>query len=236
MSNSSLVTVTVPSPNRNRPRIYPITRITPHCVVGQATASSICNVFIPTSREASCNYAIGHDGTIGLCVDEADRSWCSGNYDNDHRAVTIETASDTFHPYAMTDKAYNSLVDLCTDICKRNGKTKLLWLETKIRTLNYTPEPDEMILTVHRWFQATACPGDWLFGRMDKLAEAVTNNLKEDKDNMVYYETREDIPKDYLPTIDKLIANEALKGTGDTLHVSDDMCRIFTVLDRLGKL
>ena len=72
------------------------------------------------------DYGIGKDRKIALCVEEKNRSWCSSSSANDQRAVTIECASDLNAPYAMTTAVYNSLVKLCTDICKRNGKKKLL--------------------------------------------------------------------------------------------------------------
>ena len=69
------------------------------------------------------------------------------------------------------------LVKLCTDICKRNGKKKLLWLGDKNKTLNYSPKSDEMVLTVHRWFANKSCPGDWLYSRLGDLASKVTAKL-----------------------------------------------------------
>lgn len=175
MSNSSLVTYTRLSPNHSGRRTHQIDRITPHCVVGQMTAAGIAACFASSARQASCNYGIGVDGGVALIVDEGNRSWCSSSNANDQRAVTIECASNTTHPYAMTAKVYNKLVDLCEDICRRNHKKKLLWLGTA--ALNYTPKADEMVLTVHRWFANKACPGDWLFNRLGSLASEVTKRL-----------------------------------------------------------
>lgn len=177
MSNSSLVSYTKLSPNHSGQRTHSIDRITPHCVVGQLSAESICGCFISPSRQASCNYGIGTDGKIALCVEEKNRSWCSSSNANDQRAVTIECASDLKDPYAMNDKVYASLVNLCVDICKRNGKKKLLWLGDKDKTLNYSPKSDEMVLTVHRWFANKSCPGDWLYARLGNLATEVTKKL-----------------------------------------------------------
>ena len=177
MSNSKLVTVTQISPNKNSPRNHAIDRITIHCFVGQVTAKRGCEVFQPTSKQASCNYVVGYDGSIGLCVSESDRSWCSSNSGNDHRAVTIETASETVHPYKVTDKAYNALLDLVTDICKRNGKTKILWFGDKNKTLAYTPKANEMVMTVHRWFDNKACPGDYLYNLHGDIAAEVNRRL-----------------------------------------------------------
>src|SRR5574344_1697450 len=179
MTNSSLVTYTKLSPNHSGRRTHTIDRITPHCVVGQFSVEKICDCFKDTSRKASCNYAIGFDGRIGLCVDEQNRSWCSSSRDNDQRAVTIDCASDSFAPYKMTDKVFNSLVELCVDICKRNGKNKLVWIADKEKALNYAVKPDEMLLTVHRWFARKSCPGNWLFGKLSDLAQDVNSQLGE---------------------------------------------------------
>lgn len=176
MSNSSLVSYTGLSPNHSGKRTHSIDRITPHCVVGQLSAESICACF-PAGRDASCNYAIGTNGKIALCVEEKNRSWCSSNEANDQRAVTIECASDKTAPYAMNNKVYQSLINLCVDICKRNGKTKLIWFGDKSKTLNYSPKSNEMVLTVHRWFANKSCPGDWLYSRLGDLAAQVTKKL-----------------------------------------------------------
>ena len=176
-TNSPLVAYTKLSPNHSGQRTHSIDRITPHCVVGQATAERICDCFISPDRQASCNYGIGTDGRVSLCVEEKNRSWCSSSRENDQRAVTIECASDTSAPYAMNSKVYESLIKLCTDICQRNGKKKLLWFADKTKTLDYVPKADEMVLTVHRWFANKSCPGDWLYSRLGDLASKVTAAL-----------------------------------------------------------
>lgn len=177
MSNSSLVNCTVLSPNHSGKRTHKIDRITPHCVVGQLSAESIGGCFTSTSRQASCNYGIGKDGRVCLIVDEANRSWCSSSSANDQRAITIECASDKSEPYAMNSAVYNKLVDLCIDICKRNGIKKLLWFADKNKSLNYSPTSGEAVLTVHRWFANKSCPGDWLYGRLGDVASKVTAAL-----------------------------------------------------------
>ncbi|MDD2981699.1 MAG: glucosaminidase domain-containing protein [Hespellia sp.] len=172
-TNSSMVSYTGLSPNHSGQRTHSIDRITPHCVVGQLSARTICDCF-PAGREASCNYGIGTDGAVSLCVEEKNQSWCSSSNVNDQRAVTIECASDMTEPYAMNAAVYSTLIKLCTDICKRNGKSKLLWFGDKDTTLNYSPRSDEMVLTVHRWFANKSCPGNWLYARLDDLAAKVT--------------------------------------------------------------
>lgn len=177
MSNSSLVTCTILSPNNSGKRTHAIDRITPHCVVGQLSASAIGNCFTSSSKKASCNYGIGKEGGVCLIVDESKRSWCSSNNANDQRAVTIECASDASAPYAFNATVYNKLIELCTDICKRNGKNKLIWFGDKNKSLNYNPASNEMVLTVHRWFANKSCPGDWMYSRMGDLATKVTLKL-----------------------------------------------------------
>ena len=244
MSNSPLVTYTNLTAHRNSPRAHAIDTITIHCYVGQVTAKEGCDYFASTDREASSNYVVGCDGSIGLSVDEGDRSWCSSSPDNDHRAITIETACDKEYPYAVTDAAYHALIRLCADICKRNGIKRLLWRGDK----SLIGQVDQQNMTVHRWFAATACPGDWLYERMGDIAEAVNQKLMEEEkedDDMKYYRTLEDVPASYRPTIRKLMERGVLKGVRDPdpnsledniLNVSEDYCRVMTTLDRLGKL
>ena len=176
-TNSPLVAYTKLSPNHSGQRTHSIDRITPHCVVGQLSAESICGCFTSKDRQASCNYGIGTDGRVSLCVEEKNRSWCSSSGSNDQRAITIECASDKTAPYAMNSKVYASLINLCVDICKRNGKKKLLWFGDKNKTLNYNSKADEMVITVHRWFANKSCPGDWLYNRLGDLATEVTKRL-----------------------------------------------------------
>lgn len=176
-TNSPLVSYTKLSPNHSGQRTHAIDRITPHCVVGQCSVETLGNIFAPTSKQASCNYGIGADGRVGMYVEEKNRSWCSSSYANDQRAITIECASDTAAPYAFKDVVYNKLIELCVDICKRNGKTKLLWFGDKDKTLAYNPAANEMVLTVHRWFANKSCPGDWMYQRMGDLAAKVTAKL-----------------------------------------------------------
>ena len=176
-TNSKMVVHTKLSPNHSGQRTHSIDRISPHCVVGQVTAESLGNLFARSSYQASSNYGIDKDGRVGLYVEEKNRSWCTSSNANDQRAVTIECASDTSSPYRMNDAVYQTLIKLCVDICRRNGKKKLLWFGDKNKTLNYSPAADEMVITVHRWFANKSCPGDWLYSRLGDLANKVTAEL-----------------------------------------------------------
>lgn len=174
MSNSPLVSYTLISPNKNSPRNHKIDTITIHCFVAQVTAKRGCEVFQPTSKKASCNYVVGYDGSIGLCVDEGDRSWCTSSGVNDHRAITIEVASDNKEPYAVTEKAYAAMLDLVTDICKRNGIKKLVWSTSKNDRVNHL---NGCNMTVHRDYANKSCPGDYLYNRHGQIAAEVNKRL-----------------------------------------------------------
>lgn len=169
VSNSSLVSYTKISPNRNSPRKHAIDTITIHCFVGQVTVERMGRSFESKSAQKSCNYGIGLDGRVGMYVEEKDRSWCSSNRDNDHRAITIECACDSKHPFAINDKVYKSLVELCADICRRNDIERLKWKADK----SLIGRADLQNMTVHRWFANKACPGEYIYTRLGQIANDV---------------------------------------------------------------
>lgn len=184
MGYSPLATYIRLSPNRTSPRNHEVDTISIHCVVGQFTAKKILDMGRFVNYDpvygASCNYAVGCDGSVGVGVDENDRSWCTSNKPNDHRAITIEVASDTKHPYKVTDAAYKALINLLVDICKRNDIPELRWKADK----SLIGKVDEQNMTVHRWFANKACPGDYLYYRHGQIAKEVNARLKEDDEDM----------------------------------------------------
>jgi len=177
-TDSPLVNYTRISPCNSGTRTHKIDRITPHCVVGQASVEGLGEWFQSRIRETAPNYGIGADGRVGLYVHESDRSWCSSSNANDQRAVTIECASDAESPYAFRRIVYDKLIALIVDICQRNGITRLLWLGSKDKTLSYEPKTGEAVLTAHCWFANKACPGPWLLSRYGEIAETVTKRLQ----------------------------------------------------------
>lgn len=168
-TNSTLVDFTQISPNRTSPRNHAIDTITIHCYVGQVTVERMGKGFAKESKKASCNYGIGLDGKIGMYVEEKDRSWCSSDADNDHRAITIECACDSKSPYAINDKVYKALIELCADICKRNNIKELKWKADK----KLIGQVDKQNMTVHRWFANKACPGKYIYDRLGQIAADV---------------------------------------------------------------
>ena len=173
-TNSKLVNYTRISPNRSVNRNHTIDTISIHCVVGQCSVETLGSIFASPSKEASSNYGIGYDGRVGLYVEEKDRSWCTSSSSNDNRAITIEVASDTYHPYRVKDVAYKSLIKLLVDICKRNGIKKLVWSTNKSERMNHL---NGCNMTVHRDYANKSCPGDYLYNLHGQIAKEVNAQL-----------------------------------------------------------
>lgn len=175
MSNSPLICYTKLSPNCSKPRNHAIDTITIHCMAGNCSIETCGEIFAPSSRQASSNYGIGSDGRIALYVDEANRSWCSSSASNDNRAVTIEVANTVAaDPWPVSDKAYAALLDLVTDICRRNGIKKLVWSTNKTDRVNHL---NGCNMTVHRDYANKSCPGEWLYSRHGAIAAEVNKRL-----------------------------------------------------------
>lgn len=173
-TNSKLVNYTRISPNRSINRNHKIDTVSIHCVVGQCSVETLGSIFASTSKEASSNYGIGYDGRIGMYVEEKDRSWCTSSASNDNRAITIEVASDTYHPYKVNDAAYKSLIKLLVDICKRNGIKRLVWSTNKSERMNHL---NGCNMTVHRDYANKSCPGDYLYNLHGQIAKEVNAQL-----------------------------------------------------------
>lgn len=167
MSNSPLVNYTKISPNKST-RTGKISKITIHHMAGNLSVESCGNVFASSSRQASSNYGVGTDGRIGLYVPEDYRAWTSSNKANDNIAITIEVANNGGESsnWSVSNKALQATIDLCVDICKRNG----------IERLNYTGDKNGN-LTRHNMFAATVCPGPYLQAKFPYIAEEVNKRL-----------------------------------------------------------
>lgn len=168
---SNLSTKEILSPNYNK-RNAPVLKFTPHHTAVVAPAENIARGFQSKAREASSNYVIGGDGTIILCVPEEYRAWTSGNADNDHQAITVEVCNSTGAPdWKVSDAALEALINLGVDICKRYNLPGFTWTGNKNGTL-----------TIHKMFQATACPGPYLESKMPYIAEEITKRINQKND------------------------------------------------------
>lgn len=175
MSNSPLVTYTKISSHKTAPRNNKISKITIHHMAGNLSVETCGNVF-QGKRECSSNYGVSTDGKVGLYVDEKDRSWASSSSVNDNMAVTIEVADDggADTNWHVSDVALAKTIELCADICRRNG----------IKSLNWTGDTSGN-LTVHRMFKATTCPGEYLLSKMSYIASEVNKQLGVSTSNKV---------------------------------------------------
>lgn len=260
MSNSSLIVHTRYSPNCNVPRTMKIDTIAIHCMAGNLTIESCGNMFAQSATAASSNYGIGSDGRIALYVDEANRSWCTSSGAVDNRAVTIEVASTSTHPYTVTDAAFESLIKLVADICKRNNIKQLLWKGDK----SLVGQVDKQNMVVHRWMKNKACPGDYLYNLHPTIAERVNKLLEGDfladmteqefnkvidelkaeikKAAPINYTYLEDIPEWGRGAVKDRVDRGVINGTGTDsegrmiLNISHDLMRMFVVEDNEKKL
>ena len=245
MSNSALVSYTKLSPNHSGKRTHVIDTISVHCMAGNLSVETCGALFAKSSREASSNYGIGSDGRIALYVDEANRSWCTSSRSNDQRAITIEVANTVAaDPWPISDAAYNALINLLVDICQRNGIKKLLWEGNN----NLIGQVDRQNMSVHRWFAAKACPGDWLYEHHGQIAEEVNARLEEkkeeeDDEDMVRYKKLSDIPEscNFRNIVDDLMTAGIIGGDGsdpdgndDVIDLSHDMVRMLVFNYRAG--
>ena len=142
MSNSALVNHVHLSPNYTAMSNKKNEVIVIHHMAGKLTVEQCGNVFAPASRKASSNYGVDGNGRIGLYVEEKNRSWATSSRAIDSRAITIEVANSVAGGnWPVSDKAMTSLINLCVDVCKRNG----------IKKLNYTGDKSGN-LQMHRWY------------------------------------------------------------------------------------
>lgn len=174
MGNSNLVDYVRISPNSTNPRNHKIDTIVIHHMAGNLSVESCGEVFASSSRQASSNYGIDSKGRVGLYVDEKNRSWCSSNRDIDQRSVTIEVANcATGGEWPVSDEAYKKLIDLCVDICRRYGISKL----------NFTGDRAGN-LVMHKYFANTQCPGPYLEKRFPDIASQVNARLGVSKEEI----------------------------------------------------
>lgn len=248
MSNSELIDYIKLSPNFSSRNNSKIRKITIHHTAGVLTVEAIGDIFSDINRQASSNYGIGYDGKIGLYVDEKYRAWTSGSYDNDRQAVTIEVSNClNGASWPVSDFVIERLIDLCCDICLRND----------IKQLDFTGD-ETGNLTMHRYFQPTACPGDYLAARFPIIAERVNKKLEEvrkmtDKEKEAFEDLKKrvlelenqvgvkwayndkNLPEWARPTVSKLINKGYLKGNSkNSYELSYQLLRMMVLCDRAG--
>lgn len=236
MSNSDLVSYTKLSPNRSSRKGHAIDTITIHCMAGDLSVESCGAMFARASTEASSNYGIGSDGRIALYVEEEYASWASSNMDNDRRAVTIEVANNDGAPdWPVSDNAYQALIDLCVDICKRNNIPRLLWSADR----SLVGQIGKQNMTAHRWFANKACPGNYLYNRFGDIAQKVNERLTEgETEDMKIYHWFDEMPDWARPSAEKAFRKGIIKSDATTGAVNVYECNLQPLvwMDRMGLL
>ena len=181
MSDSSLVSFVKISPHHTSGRRgQKIDSVCIHCMAGNMSVQGCGDWFSNKKAKASSNYGVDSKGRIGMYVHEKDRAWttCSGGVDR--RAVTIEVANTSKkEPYPVSDKAYEALINLLVDICRRNGIPALKWRGDKAyarRAAKGGPVTDQNMF-VHRWFSSKSCPGNYLYSKHADIANEVNRRL-----------------------------------------------------------
>lgn len=132
---------------------------------------SIGQVFSQYGRGGSAHYGICED-RIDQYVREEDTAWHCGDWGGNCCTIGIECTNNVGAPdWTISEGTFNTLVKLCADIAKRNGLGKL----------KFGPYDVYPTLSAHRDWSATYCCGDYLYSRMDELAEKANKINYPDK-------------------------------------------------------
>ena len=173
MSNSALVDYVDLSPHYYSRDGAKITTITVHHMAGKLTIEECGRLF--HSRKASSNYGIDSKGRVAMYVPEKYGAWTNGNAYSNKKSVTIEVANDQIGGnWHVSDKALAKCIELCADICKRNGIVKL----------NFTGNRNGN-LDMHRYWMATGCPGDYLASKFPYIQNEVNKILGQGDGKLV---------------------------------------------------
>lgn len=176
------------------------TKITIHHTASKTTAEACARGHMARtgSSRASANYYIGYDGSCVQAVAEKDRSWCSGDAKNDYNAVTIEVSNDSGAPnWHVGDVAIAKLIELCVDICKRNGIPYLDYKyynnqqiygrnDTEWKAFKNAQYVRTNAITLHKYFGRTACPGPYLESIMPIIAAEINKKINNSDPNYIY--------------------------------------------------
>lgn len=140
-----------------RPKDVKINGVIPHHWA--TTTMAGYDALINSSAQKSANYLILDDGDIIGSVDERYRAWTTGSFAADDDKITIEIQNHTGSPtWTISDAAMTSLEELYADIASRYGF-----------------KPDRAHISGHRDYEATACPGDYLYYRLGTVAAHATD-------------------------------------------------------------
>lgn len=124
---------------------------------------SIGQVFARPGREASAHYAVGRNNNVDLMVDEGNIAWHCANWYHNSRSIGIENVNSSGAPnWDVAQETFNTLVELCADIVRRNPGIGRLQVGKNL--FGHKDVADKN--------RPTACPVQ-LHGRLQELADRV---------------------------------------------------------------
>lgn len=142
--------------------------IIPHHMAGNLTPEQFYAI-MASSRQMSATVSVHTDGTVYAWVPEEMRPWTTGSYEADQDALTLEIANDEIGgDWHISDKAYNTAVEICAEWCKRYGIDPY-WRPGAMGTIQE-----------HKQWAQTACLGPYLSrkiesGQFEKDIRAILN-------------------------------------------------------------
>ena len=179
------------------------------------------------------------DGSVAACqtLPWDRRGWHAGTGTGGASAnsthISFEICEDGLTDLNYFRLVYREAVELTAYLCEQYGLDPLEDGVVICHQEGYRRGVASNHADVLHWFPKMGKSMDDF--RSDVAAEMTPG--QEEVDDMTYYKTLDEVPESYRSAVKKLVDAGALKGMGDgELHVSEDFCRVMTVLDRLGKL
>lgn len=181
MADSALVAKFIPAYTgnytQNRARYGKISEITIHHCAGVMSIEQLGALWQRKGRNGSSHYGVS-GSRIGQYVAESDIAWTNSNWNANCRAVTIETSNSAGAPnWPVANASLATLILLVADIAKRNGLHPLVLGKS---------------LTWHSMYTATACPGPYLFSKLQYIADEANKINSQEDDNMKFLKVLSD--------------------------------------------
>jgi len=181
-------------------------------VIHHAASTSLDSVgqaFSQWGRNGSAHYGVC--GTqIHQYVREEDCAWHCGDWAGNNCTIGIETVNSTGAPtWLVSEESFNTLAKLCADIAKRNG----------LGRVKFGPDDVYPTLSAHRDWSATYCPGDYLYNRMNELANRINEINYPSKPRLEY--TKFEKAVTYITTRDTHLYDFGYSKASDLVQIKN---------------
>ena len=193
----------------------------------------------------ACVHAFVHEGGVVQTLPWNRRGWhAGGSANNTHIGFEIcEPAGHTYQGGTMVGydaeknedyfrKVYANAVELTAELCKIYDLDPLEEGVVLCHSEGHRKGIASNHADVMHWFPKHG-------KTMDDFRQDVARAMKGEEESSApgKYGRLEDVPAWYRPSLQKLLDKKIVQGTGGgRLDVSEDFCRVVTVLDRLGLL